>query len=262
MLAGGEPRAAADPAGLATQLRAAIAAVRDPASPPKTVDAAGKLEQAAVRALGERPRWDTAVFRVLPRKYHDEVEHAVAAHREFASLDGDPPRTLPAWRIIRPQPAAELRAIYGAAQARFGVPWQVLAAVHLVESGSGRIVGLSTAGAQGPMQFVPETWQTYGMGGDVWNTTDAIMGAANYLASSGANRGDVDGALYHYNNDTRYVRGVQHYAAMMAADQHAFAGLHAWRIYYRTPRGDVVLPVGYESARKIPVDQWLARHPR
>lgn len=262
MLAGGQPRAAADPAGLAKQLRAAIAAVRDPASPPEMVDAAGKLQQAAFRALGDRPQWDAVVIGVLPSEYRGHVGHGVAAHREFASLGDDPPRTLPAWRIVRPLPASELRATYGAAQARFGVPWEVLAAVHLVETGSGRIVGLSTAGAQGPMQFIPETWESYGMGGDVWNTRDAVMGAANYLASNGADSDDLDGALFNYNNDTRYVRGVRHYAAMMAADERVFAGLRAWRVYYRTHRGDVVLPVGYESSRSIPVEQWLARHPR
>jgi membrane-bound lytic murein transglycosylase B len=99
----------------------------------------------------------------------------------------------------------QLRTYYAEAQRRFGVPWFVLAAVHLVESRMGRIVGHSSADAQGPMQFLPSTWAHYGLGGDVWNNRDAILGAANYLAANGAADGTdagLDKALYRYNNDT------------------------------------------------------------
>jgi membrane-bound lytic murein transglycosylase B len=55
---------------------------------------------------------------------------------------------------------------YRAAQRRFGVGWHVLAAVNMVETQFNRLRNDSTAGAQGPMQFIPSTWRAYGMGGD------------------------------------------------------------------------------------------------
>ena len=62
---------------------------------------------------------------------------------------------------------------------------QVLAAVNLVETNFNRNRAVSTAGAQGPMQFLPSTWRAYGMGGDIRDPHDAILGAANYLRASG-----------------------------------------------------------------------------
>ena len=77
---------------------------------------------------------------------------------------------------------------YRAAEAEFGIPWKYLAAINLVETGIGRIRGTSIAGAQGPMQFMPATWEAYGGGGDINDTHDAIRGAARYLAANnGAN---------------------------------------------------------------------------
>ena len=66
--------------------------------------------------------------------------------------------------------------------------WHVLAAVNYVESRFGRLRNESVSGARGPMQFMPATWRAYGLGGDVRDPRDAIMGAANYLHASGAPR--------------------------------------------------------------------------
>ena len=158
-----------------------------------------------------------------------------------------------------------MRAYYAEAQRRFGVPWSVLAAVHLVETRMGRIVGLSTAGAQGPMQFIADTWTRYGLAGDVWNSRAAILGAANYLAAKGAADGTdagLDKALYSYNNDSRYVHAVRDYAAQMQADERAFLGFHAWQVYYRTHLGDILLPTGYASDHSVPAEEYLASQPR
>ncbi len=264
-LTGQQPQAAADPRSLARQITAGETAVRDPVSRPELVAAGGRTAQVAYRALVDRPGWDAAVLADVPAPLHDAVQHNAAAGREFQAMASRLPTTLPAWRIVEPLPAQEIRAHYAEAQRRFGVPWQVLAAVHLVETNMGRIVGLSAAGAQGPMQFMPATWARYGLGGDVWDTRDAILGAANYLAANGAADGTdaaLDKALYRYNNDTRYVRGVRHYAKVMQADERAFLGLHARHVYYRTQFGDVLLPTGYESTESMPVQDWLARGPR
>ena len=264
VLAGEQPVAATDPAMLAQQIVVAESTIRDPAALPDQVAAAGRLAQAAYRALGGRPDWDGAVLTAIPEPLHEPVVRNVAAQREILDLNGRPGDTLPAWRIVEPLPPHELRALYAEAEERFGVPWHVLAAVNLIETAMGRIVGLSVAGAQGPMQFMPATWQAYGMGGDVWDTRDAIMGAANYLRANGGALGTDEGldrALYRYNNDTRYVRAVRHYATLMQANERAFLGFHAWLVYFRTSVGDILLPTGYEQTHRIPVQEWLAHRP-
>jgi hypothetical protein len=111
------------------------------------------------------------------------------------------------------------------------------------------------------MQFLPSTWATFGAGGDINSPHDAILGAARYLEHNGFALGNVDGALFRYNNDDRYVRGVKAYAQLMIDDPQAFYGLYHWRILYFTTLGDVVLPVGYESAVPVPVADYLAAHP-
>ena len=163
--------------------------------------------------------------------------------------------TLPAWRIVRPEPADELLDAYRDAEAEFGIPWKYLAAINLVETGIGRIRGTSIAGAQGPMQFMPATWEAYGGGGDINDTHDAIRGAARYLAANnGAN--DIAHALYRYNHSNRYVVGVQIYADLIAEHPRAFLGFYHWGIWYLTDQGEVYLPVGYEQAEPIPVADY------
>ncbi len=109
--------------------------------------------------------------------------------------------------------------LYKDAAARYGIPWNVLAAVHYVESGaSGSTDRSSYAGAQGPMQFMPGTWRAYAVDGDgdgvadATNVSDAIYGAANLLAAGGAAEGNVDGALFNYNHAQWYVDKVNEVA--------------------------------------------------
>ncbi|MGV0802930.1 lytic transglycosylase domain-containing protein, partial [Mycolicibacterium elephantis] len=98
-----------------------------------------------------------------------------------------------------------------------GVGWNYLAAINFIETGFGRVTGVSTAGAQGPMQFLPTTFAAYGNGGDILSPRDSIMAAGRYLAANGFAH-DRDHALYRYNNSNRYVRAVSDYAAVLAAD--------------------------------------------
>lgn len=111
---------------------------------------------------------------------------------------------------------SDFRAIYMAAGAQFGVPWQIIEAVHEVETGkSGSTGEASYAGATGPMQFMPGTWRTYQVDGngdgnaDITDVSDAIYGAANLLAQSGAAEGNIDGALFNYNHAQWYVNKVK-----------------------------------------------------
>jgi membrane-bound lytic murein transglycosylase B len=110
----------------------------------------------------------------------------------------------------------------------------------------GRIRGTSSAGAQGPMQFLPSTWARYGEGGDINDPRDSIMAAGRYLKAAGA-PGDLGRALYAYNHSQHYVRAVTLYAEQMRTDERTYAGYHAWQVYYITPSGDALLPEGYGS---------------
>jgi membrane-bound lytic murein transglycosylase B len=132
------------------------------------------------------------------------VKANVLAGSELRKLNR-PARRLPHWRIVAPAPAAHLLAAYRTAQAKLAVPWEYLAAIHLVETRTGRIRGTSSAGAQGPMQFLPSTWKRYGRGGDIQATGDAILAAARLLGANGA-PADMAGALYAYNPSRHYVR--------------------------------------------------------
>ncbi|HWN29317.1 MAG TPA: lytic transglycosylase domain-containing protein, partial [Actinomycetospora sp.] len=118
----------------------------------------------------------------------------------------------------------------------------------------------SEDGARGPMQFMPSTWASYGLGGDIDDPRDAILGAANYLrANGGDTEAGLDRALKRYNNDVRYVRAVRAYARLMQADERAFLGFHAWEVYFRTTSGRVHLPVGYDEPEAIRAVDFLAR---
>jgi membrane-bound lytic murein transglycosylase B len=95
------------------------------------------------------------------------------------------------------------------------------------------------------MQFLPATWKAYGMGGDINDPRDAIMGAANYLKANGGAAGRMDNALFRYNNSNRYVRAVTLYAQQIQADPIAYPAYYQWQVYYITPRGDLWLEEGY-----------------
>ena len=45
----------------------------------------------------------------------------------------------------------------------YGIPWQVLAAINEVETDYGRDLSVSSAGAEGWMQFLPASWAQYGV---------------------------------------------------------------------------------------------------
>jgi membrane-bound lytic murein transglycosylase B len=105
--------------------------------------------------------------------------------------------------------------IYIAAQKKYGVPWQILAAVHYVETGqSGNTDRGSSAGAVGPMQFLPSTFAAYAQDGNgdgvtsIYDVHDAIFSAAKLLAANGADSGNVGAALYRYNHSLVYVYRV------------------------------------------------------
>ena len=231
---------------LAAQIIEAEAAIRDPATPPSWLLALGRAQQRSYRALVRQPRLLPEVVPLVPPALRQTVKANVLAGAELRKLNRPAPR-LPRWRIVAPASATALLAEYRVAGAKLAVPWQYLAAIHLVETRMGRIRGTSSAGAQGPMQFLPATWRRYGGRGDINATSDAILAAARLLRANGA-PANMASALYAYNPSRRYVRAVTAYAEQMRADKRAFLGYHQWQVYY----GDVLLPEGYPARPPIP----------
>jgi len=126
-----------------------------------------------------------------------------------------------------------LLPIYLAAAQRYGVPWQVLAAINEVETNYGLDLGPSSAGAEGWMQFLPEEWLIYGVDAngagvrDPNNPADAIFATARYLAAAGAGN-DLRGAIYAYNHSASYVESVILRTQLLAATpQSLISGLSA-----------------------------------
>jgi membrane-bound lytic murein transglycosylase B len=214
---------------------------------------AAHVEQVAMRALADHPAWDADVLAALPEAYRQAAVDDAAAGRDLRSLVRTPKPELPAWTIVEPAPADELRRYYQEGEERFGVEWEYLAAVHLTETKMGRLRGTSTAGAKGPMQFLPSTWAAYGGGGDIESNHDAILGAARYLAANGAADGEMANALHHYNPTDKYVRAVTRYAERMKADPAAYRGYWGWQVYYWSTLGDVWLRPGFSLDASRPV---------
>lgn len=139
--------------------------------------------------------------------------------------------------------------IYKAAQEKYGVPWNLLAAHHRVETRFSTLkVMVSPVGAAGHMQFMPLTWigwsypggnrlgnasipnkiltdpamiKKYGGYGvdangdgkaDPWDIEDAIHSAANYLKANGAAEGRLRDAVFAYNHADWYVEEVLGFA--------------------------------------------------
>jgi len=257
---GAQPGLASDPAQLADDLVADERALRDLSTGEAALTAAAHRQQAAYRAIGRHPEWDATTRPRIPPSLLDVYDRNVDARRQLTAMTAVR-ATLPAWRIEPPPPADELLGYYHQAESESGVGWNYLAAINLIETRLGSIVGLSTAGAQGPMQFLPSTFASYGQGGDINSPRDSIMAAGRYLAANGF-AGNRDHAIYGYNHANEYVRAVDQYAALIGADPAAFAGYYRWDVYCYTTAGDVLLPIGYAAASPIPVADYLATHPQ
>ncbi len=106
-----------------------------------------------------------------------------------------------------------LLPIYQACGTEYGIPWEVLAAINKLETNFGTNLGTSTAGAIGWMQFLPSSWQAYGLDAngdgrkDPYNPVDAICAAAHLLKVAGAAH-DLYGAIFSYNHADWYVQEV------------------------------------------------------
>jgi membrane-bound lytic murein transglycosylase B len=211
------------------ELRAALVRWDGRGPAPADVSAAAADRQRLIRSTTGATA--TEVMRLAPSERDD-----LLARRDLRRLAARTPPLRSRIRVGRAPPASRLLAGYRQGERRFGVHWQLLAAVNFVESSFGKVRNTSVAGAQGPMQFEPATWRAFGLGGNVHDPHDAILGAANYLAANGA-RTDERAALYHYNPSPLYVDAVLHYAHRIANVREAFLEYLAWAVYVRTPTG-------------------------
>ncbi|WP_169949597.1 lytic transglycosylase domain-containing protein [Microbispora sp. H11081] len=150
---------------------------------------------------------DTAVKRLLGKDAQVvRVGQAAVAPRATAT-----PR-----QVLVGRPGSYLDLYQRAATVCPGLSWTVLAAIGQVESSHGRNNGPSSAGALGPMQFMPATWKAYGVDGDgdgeadIWSPYDAVPSAANYLCANGAGAGGdkLRKAVWFYNHSWDYVNKV------------------------------------------------------
>jgi membrane-bound lytic murein transglycosylase B len=218
-------------------LRAAIARwTPKTAAAPRDLVLYALYEQRLYRLLARDAKLSAATLPALAPRLRTTARDLLAAHRELYRLT--PP--LPSGAKIKTgaaAPAATLLAYYRVAERRFHVPWDVLASVNFVESKFGKLRNASASGAEGPMQFMPATWAYYGLGGNVHDAHDAILGAANYLHASGAPR-DIRRALHAYNPSPSYVDAVLRYARTLRRDHAMFYELYNWQVFLKTRHGE------------------------
>jgi hypothetical protein len=154
---------------------------------------------------------------------------ARAERPELRNPDGSPSVSNPAFFDALPGPSVAqgvpnfvirkfrvplfLLPIYQAAGIEYGVRWEVLAAINEIETDYGRNLNVSSAGALGWMQFMPSSWEAYGVDAnkdgrkDPYNPVDAIFAAARYLKAAGY-EDDVRQSIFAYNHADWYVDSV------------------------------------------------------
>ena len=203
---------------------------------PEDVALYGLRQQRILRHLSRHRSLGEKVLARVPSPRRPGFASILKAMRDLRTLNGVPPRKRPAIRPGRAAPPSDLLRWYRTAQRRFRVGVHVLAAVNFVETAFNKLRNNSTAGAQGPMQFIPSTWAAYGLGGDIRDPHDAILGAANYLHANGA-PGDYARALYRYNPSPLYVDAVLRYARLISRERRWFYALYSWQVFVRLHTG-------------------------
>jgi len=225
----------------------------------------GRRQQLLYRYLAAHADLDETVIAAVASDVRPYVERIVRARelgqaRAAAKPSTTPPSdTLPAWALVDPGAVDQLMSYYHEAEAATGVPWYWLAAIHFQETRMGRIVGTSSAGAVGPMQFLPATWAKC-CDGDPTVARDAIIGAAKYLVAGGAPT-DMSAALHHYNPNEGYVATVTAFAENLRDNPQLFNAYREWQVFYSTSAGTVRLPPGYSESQPIDAAIYLADHP-
>lgn len=177
---------------------------------------------------------ESSVVPLLPANVQATFENSIAALHSLYILAGIDQYYLVNVHFTHAYsdaaPLASLRAYYLEAQQKYGVDASYLAAINFIESNFGRVNGPSSAGAEGPMQFLPSTWTEYGQGGSIWDPHDAILAAARYLQRNGAPY-NMRNAIWHYNNSYDYVDSVEGFARAYRADPGWLDRMYYWNTF-------------------------------
>jgi membrane-bound lytic murein transglycosylase B len=188
-----------------------------------------RAEQAdLLRLATDGDNWQ-AVARDAPEPLATEVRDTVGAWYAMWRLAG-----IDEFNLVRihyrpmdgAAPSSTLQQYYQTSAGHYQLDWTYLAAINFIESDFGRVNGPSSAGAVGPMQFMPSTWADYGTG-DVNNPRDAINAAARYLFLAGGRR-NMDTAIYAYNHSDDYVSAVDYYADAIRQDPSWLDRFYYW----------------------------------
>jgi soluble lytic murein transglycosylase-like protein len=196
---------------------------------------AARQEELRVNELASYASVEASVVPLIPARLARPLQAAIAGLHYLYILAGIDQYYLVNVHFTHPysdaKPVDLLRSYYQEAHQVYGVDPSYLASINFIESNFGRVNGPSSAGALGPMQFLPGTWANYGNGGDVNDPHDAILAAARYLVHYGA-PGDMRTAIWHYNLDYNYVDSVLSFARAYRSDP-------AWldRMYYWNTTG-------------------------
>lgn len=203
--------------------RLAAAAARAEAAADLQVVTARDVEASLTRLTGlvdaAQRRLDALSAQARSERAAREAAAALAAARR-AAAQARASATVDVAAQLAP---ADYAKLYPAAAATCpGLDWQVLSAIGQVESGHGRNAGVSSAGAMGPMQFMPATFAAYAVDGDgdgqtdIFSPADAIFTAAHYLcANGGGDPARLRDAIWHYNHAQWYVDLVLGVAAKL-----------------------------------------------
>jgi Transglycosylase SLT domain len=152
-------------------------------------------------------------------KLQREVGAAAGGKATLIALRAQSPASAPLSTAPGKPPTTYVQ-LFQESAAKFcpGLPWTVLAAIGQIESGDRANPGVSSAGALGPMQFLPSTWARWGITAtafgqtgrpNIMNPFDAVPSAARYLcAAGGATAAGLPKAIFAYNHAGWYVNEV------------------------------------------------------
>jgi hypothetical protein len=201
----------------------------------RELEVLGLKKQKLMRRLVKFTKLSDEVLPMLPTGLRLEAKRNIKAARDLYHLT-QPIKGKVRMKTSKPEGPKKLLRLYAKAERRFDVPWTILASINLIESKMGRLNGPSSAGALGPMQFMPAKWDAYGKGSP-FNTHNAIMAAARYLAANGAPE-QMRNALWNYNHSDHYVNAALAYHRQMVGAPMSYYGYYFWQVFVRTERGD------------------------
>ncbi len=192
---------------------------------------AARTEQVVLYAMAVDPQVQAATEPLLPPAQLGTIRSTIAGLQALWRSAGITDLSTIQIRHNRDfkqsAPVDQLSGLYRASAGHYAVDWTYLASINYVESDFGRVNGPSSAGAMGPMQFMPATWKDYGQGGDIMNPHDSIEAAARYLRAMGA-PGNMDRAIFRYNNDSDYVASIEAFAAAFRSDPTWLSRMYYW----------------------------------